>query len=57
MARQGHRAVIFYCVQRRDAEEMGPAGRIDPAYGRALRKALAEGVEAWPTGLGSPRGV
>lgn len=29
MARQGHRAVIFYCVQRQDVEEMGPAGCID----------------------------
>lgn len=46
MVRQGHRAVIFFCVQRGDAEEMGPADRIDPAYGRALREALAAGVEA-----------
>jgi sugar fermentation stimulation protein A len=46
MARVGHRAVIFFCVQRRDADAMGPADRIDPAYGRALRQALAEGVEA-----------
>lgn len=46
MARQGHRAVIFYCVQRADAETMAPADRIDPEYGRTLRQALTEGVEA-----------
>jgi sugar fermentation stimulation protein A len=28
-----------------DAEEFGPADDIDPAYGRALREALASGVE------------
>jgi sugar fermentation stimulation protein A len=46
MAREGRRAVIFYCVQRGDAAAMAPADRIDPAYGRALREALAAGVEA-----------
>jgi sugar fermentation stimulation protein A len=46
MVRQGQRAVIFFCVQRGDAEAMAPADRIDPAYGRALRQALAAGVEA-----------
>jgi sugar fermentation stimulation protein A len=46
MVRQGHRAVIFYCVQRGDAEAMGPADRIDPAYGRTLRQALEDGLEA-----------
>lgn len=46
MARQGQRAVIFFCVQRGDVEAVEPADRIDPAYGRALREALAEGVEA-----------
>jgi sugar fermentation stimulation protein A len=46
MVRQGHRAVIFFCVQRGDAAEVRPADAIDPGYGRALRAALAEGVEA-----------
>jgi sugar fermentation stimulation protein A len=46
MARRGHRAVIFYCVQRCDADELAPADHIDPVYGLALRQALAAGVEA-----------
>jgi len=46
MAAQGDRAVIFFCVQRGDADEIRPADHIDPAYGRALRDALAAGVEA-----------
>ncbi|MFO7684923.1 MAG: DNA/RNA nuclease SfsA [Desulfobacterales bacterium] len=44
--RAGHRAVIFYVVQRMDAERFSPADRIDPAYGQALRRALDQGVEA-----------
>lgn len=46
MARQGHRAVIFFCVQRRDAGRVVPADAIDPVYGRTLREVLAQGVEA-----------
>ncbi|MHB1380840.1 MAG: DNA/RNA nuclease SfsA [Thermoleophilia bacterium] len=42
----GHRAVIFYCVQRGDAGEVRPADHIDPLYGRTLREAMAQGVEA-----------
>lgn len=46
MVRQGHRAVIFFCVQRRDAQRVAPADAIDPVYGRTLREVLAQGVEA-----------
>lgn len=46
MVRRGHRAAIFFCVQRGDAREMRPADRIDPVYGRTLREVLAAGVEA-----------
>jgi len=42
---QGHRCVIFFLIQRMDAREFRPADRIDPAYGRALREAHADGVE------------
>jgi sugar fermentation stimulation protein A len=45
MVRQGHRAVIFFCVQRRDAQRVAPADAIDPVYGRTLREVLAQGVE------------
>jgi sugar fermentation stimulation protein A len=42
----GHRAVIFYLVQRADCERLEIAADIDPAYERALRDALTRGVEA-----------
>ncbi len=46
VAREGGRAVIFFCVQRHDAEVMMPADAIDPEYGRLLREAVRSGVEA-----------
>jgi len=46
MADQGHRAVIFFCVQRSDVKEVRPADAIDPAYGEALREAIRRKVEA-----------
>lgn len=42
----GQRAVLFFCVQRGDVNEVRPADHIDPLYGRTLREALATGVEA-----------
>jgi len=49
--RQGYRAVIFFLVQRGEAEAFTPADAIDPVYGRLLREAVAGGVEilAWRT--------
>lgn len=41
----GNRAVMFYLIQRMDANRFQPADHIDPAYGRELRKAMANGVE------------
>jgi sugar fermentation stimulation protein A len=46
LVRQGERGVIFYVVQRGDAEALAPADLIDPEYGRLLREVLANGVEA-----------
>ena len=43
--RKGDRGVMFYLVQRMDASLFRPADRIDPDYGRELRKALRNGVE------------
>jgi len=45
-ARSGMRSVIFFLVQRREAESFMPADAIDAEYGRLLREALASGVEA-----------
>lgn len=42
---RGWRAVIFFVVQRSDARLLRPADHIDPAYGGALRQAVAKGVE------------
>ncbi len=42
----GGRGVIFFCVQRHDTREVRPADHIDPDYGKALRHALENGVEA-----------
>ncbi len=46
---RGLRAVLVFCVQRGDVDEVRPADAIDPAYGRTLREAIAAGVEvaAW----------
>lgn len=40
-----NRSVMFYFIQRMDAEAFRPADDIDPAYGKALRQALDAGVE------------
>jgi sugar fermentation stimulation protein A len=42
----GDRGVIFFTVQRGDAGSVVPADLIDPDYGRLLRHALENGVEA-----------
>lgn len=51
MVREGHRAVIFFCVSRSDVTTFAPADDIDPAYGKALREVVAQGVDAmaWST--------
>ena len=43
---QGDRGVIFFTVQRGDGASVAPADAIDQEYGRLLRKAVKNGVEA-----------
>jgi len=50
MVAAGHRAVLVFCVQRGDVDAVRPADHIDPDYGRALRAALAAGVEVLALG-------
>ena len=45
VAQKGERAVLFFFVNRPEGRAVGPADRIDPAYGQALREARANGVE------------
>lgn len=58
MRRQGHRAAMVYCVQRSDCADLSPADAIDPTYGRVLRDAMAEGVEAYALAMATgPRSI
>lgn len=46
VVREGARGVIFFTVQRGDGNSVSPADAIDPEYGRLLRLAVQNGVEA-----------
>jgi sugar fermentation stimulation protein A len=47
MVRQGHRAVLLFCIQRNDAVCLQTADFIDAVYGKTFRLARAAGVEAY----------
>ncbi len=42
---EGHRAMLFYLVQRTDADRVSVAADIDPAYAAGFAEARAQGVE------------
>lgn len=46
VVREGDRGVLLFTVQRGDGQCVAPADSIDPEYGRLLRLALENGVEA-----------
>ncbi len=46
MCAAGKRAMVLFCALRADTQRVRPADEIDPDYGRALRAAMAAGVEA-----------
>lgn len=46
VVRNGDRGVILFTVQRGDGSAVAPADTIDPTYGRLLREAVKQGVEA-----------
>ena len=45
MVKEGHRAVMFYLVQRNDANGFTVAADIDPTYAQHLKDAMDAGVE------------
>jgi len=45
MVRKGHRAAMFYLINRGGCRLMGPAASIDPVYADALAEAMGAGVE------------
>ncbi len=45
MVKEGHRAVMFYLVQREDAAVFTVAEDIDPTYAEGLQSAIKAGVE------------
>jgi sugar fermentation stimulation protein A len=45
MVKEGHRAVMFFLVQREDANIFKPANDIDPLYAETLKNAYNNGVE------------
>ena len=47
---RGARAALLFLVQRADCDRVAPADDVDPAYGEALRRAAARGVELFALG-------
>lgn len=45
LAVSGYRCVMFYLIQRMDAEMFKPADHIDSDYGKGLRRAVKKGIE------------
>ncbi len=45
MVRQGHRAVVVFCIQRNDCERFTIARDCDPGFARAFDAARDAGVE------------
>lgn len=58
MARQGHRAILLFLVQRTNCDLVTPAHDIDPKYSAALKAAMDAGVEVIALGTTiTPEGV
>lgn len=62
MVRQGHRAIIFYCIQRDDIKQVRVADEIDSLYAKTLAQVQEKGVEVLAYGArfsgdSSPDGI
>ena len=55
MVEDGHRAILFFCVQLTNVERVEVAAEIDPVYAHTLALAISAGVEvmAWGTKISS----
>ncbi len=42
---EGHKGIIFFCVQRKDASRFRPAAHIDPVYAKTLLDVSKKGVQ------------
>lgn len=47
----GERAVVFFCLQRDDADELRPAADIDRRFAQTLRQVASKGVELLAYGV------
>lgn len=45
LVKEGDRGVVFFLIQRMDADVFSPADHIDEEYGRLLRRVMKNGVE------------
>ena len=45
LVEQGHQGVIFFCIQRMDADRFRPADHIDPLYAETLAEVSKKGVQ------------
>ena len=50
MREQGHRALLFFCVQHSGIQRVQPADHIHPEYGELLRRVVSKGVEVLAMG-------
>lgn len=51
MVQQGHRSIIFFCVQRDDIKRVRAASEIDPLYAQTLAQVQENGVEVLAYGV------
>lgn len=45
LVEQGHQGIIFFCIQRTDADQFKPAAHIDPTYATTLANVHKKGVQ------------
>ena len=51
VSQEGHRAVLFFCVQHTGINRVKTMDDIDPVYGKTLREVMKQGVEVMAWGV------